>query len=300
MNWLSKFRSETPDRPQGEEPVLIYALDGFLGAGSAPRLAAEHLDPADGDVVYTFDVDDYYDYRARRPVMTFNRDHYQDYAAPTLNIVRKLDTSDRPYLLLSGPEPDYRWEQFAEEVHDVIEDFGVSLALSMGAVPMGVPHTRPLMLTSHGTRPELIDRKNLWDAQVMVPSSAMSLLEYRLGQHGHDAAGYVVHVPHYLAQVDFPTAAVALLDAVSDRTGLRFDLEELRLRQAEALNEIEKQIDDQDGGSLLAGLEEQYDAFTRGTTESLLAPEGELPSGDELAKQFEQFLASQDKRDDRE
>ena len=28
-------------------------------------------------------------------------------------------------------------------------------------------------------------------------------MEYRFGQRGIDAAGYVVHVPHYVAQVDF-------------------------------------------------------------------------------------------------
>lgn len=156
---------------------------------------------------------------------------------------------------------------------------------------MGVPHTRPLMITSHGTRPELVDRKNLWSAQVTVPSSAQALLEYRLGRMGHDAAGYVVHVPHYLAQIDYPTAALALLDAVVDRTDLRLDLEELRLRQGTAMVEIEQQIADQDGGELLSGLEEQYDAFTRGAAESLLASDEKLPSGDELAKQFEQFLA---------
>ncbi|MCW2747432.1 MAG: proteasome protein [Nocardioidaceae bacterium] len=300
MKWMSRFKPTEPEFPLGDAPVMIYALEGFLGAGSASRLAAEHLDPTDGDIVYSFDIDDYYDYRARRPVMTFNRDHYSDYEAPSLHVVRKTDTSDRPYLLLSGPEPDFRWEQFAEEVHDVVEDFGVSLSLSMGAVPMGVPHTRPLMITSHGTRPELIDRKNLWDAQVMVPSSAMSLVEYRLGQHGHDAAGYVVHVPHYLAQVDFPTASIALLDAVGERTGLRFDLDALRLRQASALGDIETQIREQDGGSLLAGLEEQYDAFTRGATDSLLASDESIPDGDELGRQFEQFLASQDNKDDRD
>jgi hypothetical protein len=162
---------------------------------------------------------------------------------------------------------------------------------------MGVPHTRPTMITAHGTRPDLVDRQNLWSAQVMVPSSAQSLLEYRLGQWGHDAAGYVVHVPHYLAQIDYPTASLALIDALVDRTGLSIDVESLKARQEAALAEIEQQIEEQGGQSLLGGLEEQYDAFTRGAAQSLLASDEDLPSGDELADQFEQFLARQRKND---
>ncbi|MBC7592936.1 MAG: PAC2 family protein [Kineosporiaceae bacterium] len=302
MKWLqrriSDRKSDDDARRFSERPVLIHALDGFLGAGSAPRIAAAELSSGEGEVLYSFDADSYYDYRARRPLITFRGDHYEDYDEPALDVVLEHDLDDRPYLLLAGPEPDFQWERFISELHDVVEEFDVSLTLGLGSVPMGVPHTRPLMITSHGTRPQLVDRKNLWSAQVTIPSSAQALLEYRLGQLGHDAAGYVVHVPHYLAQIDYPTAALALLDAVSDRTDLRLDLEELRLRQGTAMAEIEQQIADQDGGELLSGLEQQYDAFTRGAAESLLASDEELPSGDELAKQFEQFLARTRKNDD--
>lgn len=298
MKWLSRRDNDSPRLTH--RPLLIHALDGFMGAGAAPRLAAAELSSGSGEVVHSFDVDSYLDYRARRPVITFNEDHYQDYEDPSLDVVLEHDHEGTPFLLLKGPEPDFRWERFVAELHDVIEDFDVSLTLGLGAIPMGVPHTRPLMITAHGTRPELADRKNLWSAAVSIPSSAQSLLEFRLGEMGHDAAGYVVHVPHYLAQVDYPTASLALLDAVVDRTGLQFDFEELRLKQATALAEIEEQIASQDGGELLSGLEEQYDAFTRGAAESLLANDENLPSGDEIARQFEQFLARSDRRDDRD
>jgi hypothetical protein len=244
-----------------------------------------------------FSVDDMFDYRARRPMIQFRDNHYADYEAPRLEIVLERDADGTPYFLLAGPEPDFQWERFADEVHGVIQEHDVPLTLGLGAVPMGVPHTRPSMITAHGTRPELVDRQNLWSAQVTVPSSAQSLLEYRLGEWGHDAAGYVVHVPHYLAQIDYPPAAIALLDALVDRTGLALDIEPLRARQGETLKEIEQQIEEQGGAGLLGGLEEQYDAFTRGAAQSLLASDEELPSGDELADQFEQFLARQRKDD---
>ena len=300
MKWPSRRdqpEHSDPAAPEPGGPVLIHALDGFLTAGSAPRIAAEQLRTGRGEVVRRFDIDELYDYRARRPLITFRADHYQDYAEPTLDVVLEHDRSGTPYLLLAGPEPDFRWESFVTGVQEVVDDLDVPLTLGLGAVPMGVPHTRPAMITAHGSRPELVDRTNLWQAEVRVPSSAQSLLEYRLAQRGLDAAGYVVHVPHYLAQVEYPPAALALLDALVDRTGLDLDLEELRSVQGEAMAEIERQIADQDGGEVLSGLEAQYDAFTRGAAQSLLADD-DIPSGDELADQFERFLARQRKDDD--
>ena len=296
-NWRSRRLRDTPGSGDRSGPVLIHALDGFLGAGSAARLAAEQLSSGQGEVVHEFDIDEMFDYRARRPMMSFRENHYADYVEPTLQVVLEHDGNGEPYLLLAGPEPDFLWERFVGEVHEVIEEHDVPLTLGIGAVPMGVPHTRPAMITAHGTRPELVDRQNLWSAQVTVPSSAQSLLEYRLGQWGLDAAGYVVHVPHYLAQIDYPPAALALIDALTDRTGLVIDVERLRARQGDALKEIEEQIEEQGGAGLLSGLEEQYDAFTRGAAQSLLASDEDLPSGDELADQFEQFLARQRKND---
>jgi hypothetical protein len=299
MKWPSRRdRDEIDETPrESDGPVLVHALDGFLTAGGAPRLAAQHLLTGRGEVVRSFDVDELYDYRARRPFITFRQDHYVDYDEPRLDVVREHDAAGTPYLVLAGPEPDFRWESFVDGVQEVVEDLDVSLTIGLGAVPMGVPHTRPTMITAHGSRPELVDRTNLWQAEVRVPSSAQSLLEYRLAQRGLDSAGYVAHVPHYLTQVDYPPAALSLLEAVLDRTGLQVDLDPLRAVQGATVADIERQIEDQGGAEVLAGLEQQYDAFTRGAAESLLAEDGDLPSGDELADQFERFLARQRKDD---
>jgi len=293
----------------GERPVLLHALDGFLSAGAAPTIAARHLSllpppqqqqqpqQQQGPVVASFDLDRLYDYRARRPGMVFDRDHYSAYETPRLVVRQLRDQNERPYLLLSGPEPDYGWEGFASAVRAVVERFDVSLVVGMGSVPMGVPHTRPVIITTHATDSELVDRANMWQGQLVVPASAQSVLELRLGQWHHDAMGYVAHVPHYLAQVDYPAAAVALLQAVAERTGLVLDLSELEAASALAISQIDQQVTEQEGQELITGLEEQYDAFSRGAEESLLAAEGPLPTAEELGEQVEEFLAGLDDRD---
>ena len=88
--------------------------------------------------------------------MLFIEDHYEGYDAPRLVVRLEHDRRGTPYLLLHGPEPDTHWEAFAAAVRAVVRHFGVRLVVSMGSVPMAVPHTRPVMATNHATRPELL------------------------------------------------------------------------------------------------------------------------------------------------
>jgi hypothetical protein len=286
-----------------EGPVLIHALDGFLDAGNAAQIAAKHLlVQSAGRVVASFSVDDFYDYRARRPPMTFVENHYEGYEAPRLVVRLSHDRQGTPYLLLHGPEPDMHWEAFTLAVRTVIEHFGVRLTLGMGAVPMAVPHTRPVMLTNHATTPDLLVQENPWRGQIRVPASAQSLLEFRLGEWEHPAGGFVAHIPHYIAQLDYPLAAAALLESVGAAADLDWDLEELRVAGESRLAEINAQIhDSEEVREVVTGLEQQYDAFHRGAHDeesSLpLAEEQDLPSGEEIGAEFERFLAGLDRRD---
>lgn len=274
-------------------PVLLYALEGFLDAGNAGALAVQHLLTADpGRVVASFEIDAFYDYRARRPPMTFVEHHYEGYEPPRLVVRLLRDRDHTPYLLLHGPEPDTHWEAFTGAVRRVVEHFGVRLSVSLGSVPMAVPHTRPVMLTNHATRAELLVQENLWRAQIRIPSSAQSLLELRLGEWGHDAMGFVAHIPHYVAQFDYPSASAALLGSVQTATGLAWDLEPLRAAGDAKLAEIGAQIEDsEEVREVVHGLEQQYDAVSRPLAE-------DLPSGEEIGAEFERFLAGLDRPDE--
>ena len=99
------------------QPVLIQALTGFVDAGSAARLAREQLlTSLQAQPIARFDVDQLFDYRSRRPVMTFVEDHWADYDAPALELHLLRDDDETPFLLLTGPEPDLQWERFVAAV----------------------------------------------------------------------------------------------------------------------------------------------------------------------------------------
>ncbi len=281
--------------------TLVLVLDGFLDAGNAAARAARHLiDLSDGPVVATFDVDELHDYRARRPPMSFVRDHYESYDAPRLVARLLRDTGGTPYLLLHGPEPDVRWEAFADAVREVVERFGVTRVVGMGAVPMAVPHTRPIAITQHANNVELLSGDSRWRGELRIPSSAQALLEVRLGEWGHDALGFVAHIPHYLAQLEYPRASAALLEHVEKAGRLTIDLSLLNEEAQEREAEITRYLAaNEEVNEVVSALEQQYDAFTRAeeSGSSLLAGDQPLPTGEEIGLQFEQFLAGLDRPD---
>lgn len=289
---------EVPELAGVAELTMVVSLDGFLDAGAVGAIAANHLESlSDGTVVATFAVDELHDYRARRPALTFARDHYEDYDAPRLLVRLLTDSAGAPFLLLRGPEPDIRWEAFCRAVREVVERLGVTRVVSMGAVPMAVPHTRPIAITPHANDPELLTSESPWRGELRVPSSAQSLLELRLGQWGHAALGYVAHVPHYLAQLDYPRASIGLLEHVERGGRLMVDLTDLRVladdRDAEIATYLEGNEEVRD---VVAGLEQQYDAFRTAEEagSGLLAADQPLPTPDELGREFERFLAGLD------
>lgn len=279
--------------------VLIQALDGFVDAGHVRQLAREHLlatgTPAQ---VASFDADQLLDHRARRPPMLFVADHWESYEPPALVVRRLQDASGTPYLLLDGPEPDYQWERFAAALRLLVERFDVRLTIGLNAIPMAVPHTRPVGLITHGTRPELLGGAERWVDAVQVPGSVGNLLEFRLGEAGRDAMGFAVHVPHYLAAAAHPAAAVRLLEAVGRAGALDLPLAPLREAAATATASIEEQITDAPQvQEVVRALEVQYDAYVAGRGRSLLVDGGTLPSADELGAELERFLAERSGRE---
>lgn len=280
----------------GRGPVLIHALEGFSDAGHAIRLAAQHLkDSLDSELVASFAIDELLDYRSRRPLMTFKTDHFTKYENPELNLYALRDTVGTPFLLLAGLEPDLRWERFVTAVRLLAERLGVRRTIGMGTIPMAVPHTRPITMTAHSNDKTLIADHTPWVGEVQVPGSASNLLEYRMSQHGHEVVGFTVHVPHYLAQTDYPAAAEALLAEAARNASLQIPLEALSEAGAQVLTKVNEQVEaSAEVAQVVAALERQYDAFVAAQeNRSLLASDEKLPSGEELGAEFERFLAQQ-------
>lgn len=296
---LFERSASAPPIPRGLP--LVIALTGFTDAGSALSRTIEYLrDEIDPTPVAVFTNDILLDYRARRPVVAFDQDHLADYRPPRLELSLGHDALGSPFLMLAGYEPDFAWEAFASAILALAEEFAVSTVTWVHAIPMPVPHTRPIGTTVSGTRRELTEAHSVWKPTTQVPATVGHLLEYRFAEGGAAVAGFVLLVPHYLGDTEYPASALAALDAITVATGLVFSGDSLRDENREYLEKVEEQVaGSEDLSRMVENLEERYDAYMAGSTQATpIIHTGDLPSADELAAELERFLANRPSGDD--
>lgn len=297
---LYRVDADAAQELAGAAPAMIVALDGYVDAGAGVALAVRELRRTlPRHPVVTFDADALIDYRSRRPPLTFASNAFTAYETPELVVERLRDEGGTPFLLFTGPEPDLSWERFTAAVQQVIDRLGVRLTITLAAIPMGVPHTRPTGMSAHATSPELIPDATNWIGTVEVPGHATGLLEYRLGEAGHPALGFAAHVPHYLTRTEYPETARTLIQAAADASGLLLPTSGLDESAAKVQQQLAEQIaEHSEVAEVVQELERQYDAFVSASGRSLLADSAPLPTADELGAQFEAYLAGRESPED--
>ena len=265
------------DVPQLGSPVLVAALDGWVDAGGAGTAAAQQL-TGDARLVATFDADAVFDYRVRRPTLEILDGRLLRAEWPELRLWASR-AGERDLLVLTGPEPDYRWHELASDVTELVGRLGVTSWVSLGAIPAGVAHTRPVPIlgtaSSAGLLPDGITQGPA--GQLRVPSAALSVLELAVSGSGVPAVGFFAQVPHYVSGA-YPMAAVELLRSLGQYLDTELPVGQLASRALEtrALLDAATSANEQ----------------TRAYLEQLerLADEERLPSGDELIADIERFL----------
>jgi hypothetical protein len=265
------------DHPDLDDPLMIVALDAWVDAGSAATAAAALL-TEDAAPIAGIEADTLYDYRSRRPTLHIDDGRLTSLEWPQLQVVHRRFES-RDALVLTGPEPDYRWQELARELLMLGQDLGVTEWLTLGAIPAAVPHTRPVPVLGIESRPGLLKGgvEPGPSGSMRVPAAAVSVIDLVVAETDIPTLGYFAQVPHYVSG-EYPAAAVALIRAVEHHLGdgvttARLELEArgiaARLDAAAAADDSTK--------SYIARLEEMVD-------------ESRLPSGNELIGEIERFL----------
>lgn len=277
---------------------LVVTLGSYADAGHTQRQVDDQLlQHLPNRLLGTFDADQLIDYTANRPTVTFDKNHFTDYYAPQLALHQVTDTDGRDFLLLNGPEPALQWERLAATVTHLIEQLAVERAVLVQTMPAPAPHTRPVVVSRYASDPSLVS-----DSPVLgtfsFRASFNALLMTRLGEAGTPAYGLLAHVPHYIAETDFPPAASAMLSALQDTTDLRLPFDGLETAAALVRKAIDSQVDgNEEFSTTLRSLEEQFDRFTEAT--GIVPPsEQQLPNAEEIGAQFEDFLANLTNPDD--
>lgn len=269
------------DPPSLDAPVLVAALEGWVDAGSAGTTAAAQLAEG-GRPVAAFDPDAIYDYRVRRPTLDIVDGQPRSLDWPSLRLTA-VRIEERDLLVLTGPEPDYRWRELSGDVVELARQLGVASWVSLGAIPAAVPHTRPVPILATASETGLLPEgiRQGPDGVLRVPSAALSVFELAVSTAGIPAVGLFAQVPHYVSGA-YPTASLALLTALGRHLGVELPVGQLATRALERRNLLDAAT--------------ATDESTKAHVERLerIADESGLPAGDELIADIERFLREGD------
>jgi hypothetical protein len=269
---------ELVDAPELTAPVIIAAFDGWVSAGVAGTATADHIAGDDAPVIARFSSDDLYDFRVNRPTLEFVDGISTDIGWPETTI-RHTTVEGRDLLLLTGPEPNWRWQAFGEALSDLALELGVVEHISLGGIPWAAPHTRPTIVVTTSSRPDLLgDDANFPEGLLRVPASIVSVLAHALARRGLATVGMWARVPHYVGGVYYP-AVVTLVERLSRHLGVRIPLGSLVDEAADQRRTLDEAVEEQEGvGEIVSQLEAMYDV------------QGEVASGEEIAAEIERFL----------
>ncbi len=277
---------------------LFAAISGFTDAGGAMQQVSESiLGNLEFEIIATFDNDQLLDYRSRRPVMFFEKDHIEDYQPASLNLYLVKDEVGNPFLFLNGYEPDFKWEAFANAIEDLFDHFEIASLTWLHAIPFPIPHTRPVGITVSGNQPLVIAKYSEWKPRTQVPGNIMHLLEYRLTGKEVPSTGFVLLVPHYLADSVYPQAAVTGLELISSHLGLVFPTDELRDEGVIFIKRMSAQMaENPDFNRMVEGLEQTFSSEKSQSPMGSIRPrESEIPDAESIAAELEGYLASHQK-----
>ena len=263
--------------PELVAPTVVVALDGWVDAGRAATNAAATLAEG-GRIIASFDADEIFDYRARRPTLQIVHGKPRSLEWPELNL-RATRIAEHDVLVLTGAEPDYRWHELSTDIVALAQKFGVAEWISLGAIPAAVPHTRPVPILGTESRAGLLKGGTLPGPEgiLRVPAAAISIFDIAVAKAGIPAVGYFAQIPHYVSG-PYPEASMELLRALGKHLDVALDM--ARLPEEARLMRIRLDA--------AAAREETTKTYVERL--ELLVDEARLPSGDDLISEIERFL----------
>jgi proteasome assembly chaperone (PAC2) family protein len=273
------------DLPHLRSPVMVCAFRGWNDAAASASTALATIgNSLDGQLIAHLDPEEFFDFQSTRPTITLDEGQTRRVEWPENNLIAvEVPGADRDLVLLDGTEPNLRWRTFSETIATAADALGVEMVITLGALIAEVSHTLPVPITGLASSQELVEEMELERSSYEGPTGIVGVFHDLCRQNGIDSASLWAAVPHYVAAVPNPKAALALLRRLEGLTGIAVEASELE----EETTDYEEQI-----GRAVAANPEIEELVQRIEAEQvdLLDGEGELPSADTLASEFQRFL----------
>ena len=272
------------DPPELRSPTLICAFAGWNDAAGAASTALETIAASfESDVVAKLDPEDFYDFQVNRPTIRLEdgRTRHVDWPHNTF-VAAPIPGADKDFILMTGVEPNLRWRTYSTAILDVAEQMGASMLISLGALIADVAHTLPVPITGLASDEKLVDELGLSRSNYEGPTGIVGVLHDQARQRSMPSASLWAAVPHYVAAVPNPKAALALLRRLEGLTGVALEASELEDAMERFDNQVNRAVAaNPEIEELVRRLESEQD-------DEIELPE--VPSGDALARDFQRFL----------
>jgi proteasome assembly chaperone (PAC2) family protein len=275
-------------RPDGlRAPALVCAFKGWNDAGEAASSAVAFMGASlDAARFATIDPEDFVDFQATRPQVKLVEGRTRQVEWPEWEVYEaRVPRAPRDLVILTGPEPSYRWRSFCAQVVELAEALGVQMVVTLGALLADVPHSRPVGVTAHASDPALVERLSLQAPSYEGPTGIVGVLQTACAEAGMPAASLWAAVPHYVAVAPNPKGALAILRRLESLVGVTVDASDLESAAVDYERQVTRAVE----------LDPEVQAFVERLERAADAEEGptdlsQIPSGDVLAREFQRFL----------
>ena len=267
-------------------PVMLVALRGLFDIGGVATSALDWmLKERDFAVVADIDPDPFFDFTQERPEVFTDADGDRQIRWPENEFtVIRYPEGARDMVVLNGVEPHVSWAVFTQSVVEVAKGLGCTLVISLGAAAEQVPHSRVPFVVGSTTNSDLASRLGLSRPQYQGPTGVAGVLLDALDQAKIPNISLRVGVPHYLMHAQHPKSAAALLQHLQHVLGIPTDHANLQqeISRWQELHDAAVEGDPQ-ASAYVQMLEHRHDQLV----------EKNMPTGDDLAAELEEFLRNQ-------
>ncbi len=218
----------------------MCAFKGWNDAGESATSALSYLGTALGAERFAvIDPEEFVDFQSTRPTVRLSGGEHRVIEWPDIEVHEaRVPRAPRDLVILTGPEPAYRWRTFCATIVELAEALGVQLVVTLGALLADVPHSRPVGVTAFASDDALVQRLQLDPPSYEGPTGIVGVLHDACANAGMPSASMWAAVPHYVAVVPNPKGSLALLRRLESLVGITVDAAELE----DAAAEYERQV----------------------------------------------------------
>lgn len=279
---------------------MIVGFTGWNDAADAASTAVRSLiDGWDGRVLASIDPEEFTDFSTVRPYVRLADGATREIVWPQV-AVWAASTPGSDVLLVLGPEPNFRWRTFCEQIVELAQHTGVSMVVTLGALLADVSHHRDVQLIGTASDQELIDRYDLQRSRYEGPTGIVGVLHDACNRAGLPTVSLWAATPAYASQIPSPKAALALVRRATEIVGTiapAAALESEVQAYEEQVEEMVAEDDDLPGyvrrieraTDFGDGADEDDDEDGSATRSEPLVAE----DGDQLIEELEQYLRDQ-------